>query len=210
MDDDFDRALMEALNEVVPPVAISPGLADRLVARARHRARFWRLLVAFLAVSAAFGAAWTASELANNAADDSRETADATPRLASDGSCPDDAEPAPAAASDSTSQPIPTPTKGEAQVTSTRLRSAAALAGAIALATAQPTAAGDDYQFIVSGYPAANPRQATRSAATGLETGAYRIASYSDALEARYRTCVASNASALRSDEFKCMMIIMR
>ena len=68
----------------------------------------------------------------------------------------------------------------------------------------------DGYQFIVSGYPAANPRQAARSAATGLETGAYRIASYADALEARYRTCVASNASALRSDEFKCMMIIMR
>ena len=93
----------------------------------------------------------------------------------------------------------------------TPLKSTAVLAGAIALATAQPTAAaGDGYQYIVSGYPAANPRHAARSAATSLETGAYRIVSAADALEARYRTCIASNATALRSDEFKAMIIIMR
>ena len=93
----------------------------------------------------------------------------------------------------------------------TPLKSTAALAGAIALATAQPTAAaGDGYQYIVSGYPAANPKQVASSASTSLETGAYRIVSAADDLEARYRTCIASNATALRSDEFKAMIIIMR
>lgn len=208
MDDDFDRALMEALNEVVPPVALSPGLADRLVARARRRSRLWKLFLALFAVSAAFGAAWTASELADNATDDDRrETADVTPRLASDVSRLDDADSTIAPSS----QPIPITTTGDSQVNTTPLKSTAVLAGAIALATAQPTAAaGDGYQYIVSGYPAANPRHAARSAATSLETGAYRIVSAADDLEARYRTCIASNATALRSDEFKAMIIIMR
>ena len=80
MEDEFDRAIAEALNEIVPPVAISPGLADRLVARARRRSRSRKLLFAFFAASMALGAVWTASELAGTGTaggDDSKhETAD--------------------------------------------------------------------------------------------------------------------------------------
>ena len=204
MDDDFDRALMDALNEAVPPVALSPGLADRLVARARRRSRLWKLFLALFAVSAAFGAAWTASELSSddNASNNDMESR----RLGGDLDWDNHR-----LGGDPTPQAIPSSTPGESQVNTTPLKSTAALAGAIALATAQPTAAaGDGYQYIVSGYPAANPKQVARSASTSLETGAYRIVSAADDLEARYRTCIASNATALRSDEFKAMIIIMR
>ena len=211
MDDEFDRALMTALNETVPLVAISPGMAERLVARAHRRSKRWKLFLASLAVSAVFGAVWTASELADNAADDDgHETAGATQHLMSNGSRPDGSD-ATSTSNTSPPQPITTPTTGETKVNTPRLKSAAAVAGAIALATAQPTsAAGDDYQFIVSGYPAANPKFAARSATTGLETGSYRIKGDADDLEARYRTRELSNATALRSDEFKAMIIIIK
>ena len=83
-------------------------------------------------------------------------------------------------------------------------------AAAICAAAVPSLSQADTYRFFVSGYPAANPRHAACSAATSLETGAYRIVSAADDLEARYRTCIASNATALRSDEFKAMIIIMR
>ena len=218
MNDDFDRALMEALNEAVPPVALSPGLADRLVARAHRRSRLWKLFLSIFAVSAAFGAVVTTTALMTET-----DTAPVeTTHTGATGVSPVEAahtgttgvSPVELQSDESvaqTSQPLSTPTTGNSQVNTTPLKSTAALAGAIALATAQPTAAaGDGYQYIVSGYPAANPKQVARSASTSLETGAYRIVSAANDLEARYRTCIASNATALRSDEFKAMIIIMR
>ena len=222
MDDDFDRALMEALNEAVPPVALSPGLADRLVTRVSRRSRLWKMFVALFAVSAVFGAVWTVAELAADGAADSDdtelETGDAirgSGTLAASSSGETVSNPA----NTPTSQTISTPTLGDPQVNTTPLKSTAALAGAFALTVAQPSAtraaiplstSGDGYQYIVSGYPAANPSRSTRSAPTNLETGAYRIASVSNALEARYRTREISNATALRSDEFTAMIIIVR
>jgi hypothetical protein len=218
MNDDFDRALMEALNEAVPPVALSPGLADRLVARAHRRSRLWKLFLAFFAVSAAFGAVVTTTALMTETDVPPVETMHTgttgvspveTMHTGTTGVSPVELQSDESVAQ--TSQPLSTPTTGNSQVNTTPLKSTAALAGAIALATAQPTAAaGDGYQYIVSGYPAANPKQVAHSASTSLETGAYRIVSAADDLEARYRTCVASNATALRSDEFKAMMIIIR
>ena len=222
MDDDFDRALMEALNEAVPPVALSSGLADRLVTHVRRRSRLWKMFVAIFAVSAVLGAAWTVAELAADGAADSDdtklETGDAirgSGILAASFS----GETVPNPAITPTSQTISTSTSGVSQVNTTPLKSTAALAGAFALAAAQPSAtraatplstSGDGYQYIISGYPAANPSRSTRSASTSLETGAYRIASASHVLEARYRTREISNSTALRSDEYTAMIIIMR
>lgn len=222
MDDDFDRALMEALNEAVPPVALSPGLAGRLVTRVRRRSRLWKMFVALFAISVVFGAVWTVSELAAAGSadgdDDGRGVADAireSGTLAASFSGETVSNPAIAL----TSQTISTPTSGDSHVKTTPLKSTVAFAGVLALAAAQPSAtraatplstSGDGYQYIVSGYPAANPSRSTRSASTSLETGAYRIASAADALEARYRTREISNATALRSDEFTAMIIIVR
>ena len=52
----------------------------------------------------------------------------------------------------------------------TTIKKAAALTGAIALAAATPTRA-DGYQFIVSGYPAANPSHSAVSSGTSLAVG---------------------------------------
>ena len=216
MDDDFDRALMEALNEAVPPVALSPGLADRLVTRVSRRSRLWKMFVAL------FGAAWTVSELAAAGSaeddDDGREVTDAV-RESGTLAASFSGETVSNSAITSTSQPFPIPASGNSHVNTTPLKSTAALAGAFALTVAQPSAtraaiplstSGDGYQYIVSGYPAANPSRSARSASTGLDTGAYHIVSASDAMEARYRTCIASNATALRSDEFRAMIIIFK
>ena len=92
---------------------------------------------------------------------------------------------------------------------STTLKKAAALTGAIALAAATPTRA-DGYQFIVSGYPAANPSRSDVSSGTSLAVGVLASASTSAALEARARTCDDSAGTSLRSDEFKAMVIIFR
>ena len=211
--DEFDHALMEALNEAVPPADFKTNLADRLVARAHRRTRLWKLFLAFFAVSAAFGTVWTASELSGNDMD----ADDEMPSLAADVSRPGDS--ASAVLADPNPEPITSSTTGDTEVTTPHLKSTAALAGALALSAAQPaatraapalTASGDGYQYIVSGYPAANPSRSARSASTGLDTGAYHIVSASDAMEARYRTCIASNATALRSDEFRAMIIIFK
>jgi len=77
----------------------------------------------------------------------------------------------------------------------------AALAAAI---TAAPLAAanGDEYQFIVSGYPAANESYSARSEAITVDAGVLRIASVSDDLEARSRTRGASTAIPLDATKF--------
>ena len=68
----------------------------------------------------------------------------------------------------------------------------------------------DTYQFIVSGYPAANESYAAASAATSLETATRSGGSAASALEARYRTWDESDGIALRSDTYRGMMIYIR
>ena len=91
----------------------------------------------------------------------------------------------------------------------TTLKTAAALTTAIALSAAQPAAA-DGYQYIVSGYPAANPSHSDISSGTSLGVGVLGDVSAANALEARARTCDDSAGTALRSDEFKAMIIIFK
>ena len=54
----------------------------------------------------------------------------------------------------------------------------------------------DTYQFIVSGYPAANKSYAAASSGTPIE--------------ARYRTWDESDGIALRSDKYRATIIIIR
>ena len=79
----------------------------------------------------------------------------------------------------------------------------------LAMAALSPLHA-DTYQFIVSGYPAANESYAAASAATSLETATRSGWSAASALEARYRTWDESDGIALRSDKYRATMIIFR
>ena len=219
--DEFDHALMEALNEAVPPADFATDLAERLAARTRRRARFWKLLLALGLFSAATGAVVTATALSTGTTDVSSVeplptgTTDVSsvepPSTGTTGVSPVDT------GGDSTS---PSSTlhsslltlnsqQGVPQVQNTTLKKAAALMGAAALAAATPVRA-DGYQFIVSGYPAANPSHSDVSSGTSLAVGALASTSASAALEARARTCDDSLGIALRSDEYRAMMIIFR
>lgn len=51
-----------------------------------------------------------------------------------------------------------------------------------------PCARAEDYQFIISGYPAANARSEMASTASALVTGTLATPSSALGLEARYRT----------------------
>ena len=68
----------------------------------------------------------------------------------------------------------------------------------------------DTYQFIVSGYPAANESYAVTSSGTSLVTATRRGKSAASSLEARYRTWDESDGIALRSDKYRATMIIFR
>ncbi len=68
----------------------------------------------------------------------------------------------------------------------------------------------DTYQFIVSGYPAANESYAATSAATSLETATRSGGSAASPLEARYRTWDESDGVALRSDKYRGLLIIVK
>ena len=71
--------------------------------------------------------------------------------------------------------------------------------------------ADEPYQFIVSGYPAANESYAASSAATSLETGTLSTPAASQGLEARYRTWLASEGTGLLSTLLKKgLMLIFR
>ena len=163
--DEFDHALMEALNEAVPPAEFSTNLAERLTRRMRHRTRFWKLLLALGLFSAATAAVVTVTTLSG---DETEETAaeTAAPHMESrhlGGDTSDwdsrhlggDSPPSPSTLNPSTSQHlnISTTQQGDPQVQSTTLKKAAALTGAIALAAATPTRA-DGYQFIGDGKSA--------------------------------------------------------
>ena len=208
--DEFDHALMEALNEAVPPADFATDLAGRLAARTRRRARFWKLLLALGLFSAATAAVVTVTTLSG---DETEETAaeTAAPHMESRHLGGDETNwesrhlggaPASSASTSNSQQGVP-------QVQNTTLKKAAALMGAAALAAATPVRA-DGYQFIVSGYPAANPSHSDVSSGTSLVVGMLASTSASTDLEARARTCDDSAGTALRSDEYRAMMIIFR
>lgn len=77
------------------------------------------------------------------------------------------------------------------------------LAAAVAVAAGAAIPAGADYQFIVSGYPAANESYPAAFAPTSLVTATRSGKSVSSALEARCRTWDESNATSLRSDKYE-------
>ena len=85
-----------------------------------------------------------------------------------------------------------------------------ALLGAAAISAAQLGAGGGEYQFIISGYPAADNCHSDVSSGTSLGFGALSDVSASDALDARSRTDDLSNHSPLRSDKFRGMNISIR
>lgn len=83
------------------------------------------------------------------------------------------------------------------------------VAVAIATGSAIPTDAA--YQFIVSGFPAANESYPTAFAPTSLVTATRSGKSVPSALEARCRTWDESNAISLRSDKYEgAFMMIVR
>ena len=101
------------------------------------------------------------------------------------------------------------PQQGEPIVQTTTLKAAAALTTAVALSAAQPAAA-DGYQYIVSGYPAANERQTDYSDGIALETATCRSTGDASELEARSRTRDVSSGIALDTTEYKAMVITIR
>lgn len=90
-----------------------------------------------------------------------------------------------------------------------RRRGLAAVLGFAAFAAVLPSVA-DDYQFIVSGYPAANVSYSAESSGTALVTSTRRGGSAAAALEARYRTRCESEGIGMRTDERKGLYIIIR
>ena len=219
--DEFDLALTEALNEAVPPADFATDLAGRLVTRTRRRTRFWKLLLPLGLFSAATAAVITVTTLSG---DEEEGTAAETAALHMEsrhlgGDTSDwdsrhlggDPPPSPSTLNPSTSQllNISTTQQGDPQVQSTTLKKAAALMGATALAAATPVRA-DGYQFIVSGYPAANPSHSDVSSGTSLAVGALGDVSAPADLEARARTCDDSTGIALRSDKYTAMIIIFK
>ena len=216
--DEFDHALMEALNEAVPPADFATDLAGRLAARTRRRARFWKLLFALGLFSAATGAVVTATALSTGTTDVSSVEplptgttgVSSVENTGTTGVSPvETGTPPPASSTINYQLSTLNSLQGAPQVQSTTLKKAAALTGAIALAAATPTRA-DGYQFIVSGYPAANPSHSDVSSGTSLVVGVLASTSASAALEARAFTCDDSLGIALRSDEYRAMMIIFR
>jgi len=208
--DEFDHALMEALNESVPRADFATDLAGRLVARTRRRTRFWKLLLALGLFSAATAAVVTATALSTGTTDvssvENTGTTDVSSVETGGGSSPSPS---------TTNYQLPTTNsttnspQGAPQVQSTTLKKAAALMGATALAAATPVRA-DGYQFIVSGYPAANPSHSDVSSGTSLAVGALASTSASADLEARARTTYDSDGIALRSDKYTAMIIIIK
>ena len=66
------------------------------------------------------------------------------------------------------------------------------------------------YQFILSGYPAANKSYSAASSGVALVAGTQSGASAASPLEARYRTWDESDGIALSSDKFVTMVIYIR
>ena len=166
-------------------------------------------LCLLLLLGAALGAVWLGNEISQDGHLSSDNAAHPLldDSLGSESRIPDGSEPAPSTLHSSlftlhSSQ-------GEPIVQTTTLKTAAALTTAIALSSAQPAAA-DGYQYIVSGYPAANERQTDYSDGIALETATCRSTSDASELEARYRTRDVSSGIALNTTEYRAMVIIIR
>ena len=72
-------------------------------------------------------------------------------------------------------------------------------------------AAGETYQYIISGSPADNESYSAVSSAISIEVATTRHdESAASPMEARYRTWDESDGIPLRSDKFQAMMIIFR
>lgn len=83
------------------------------------------------------------------------------------------------------------------------------LAAALAVAAWSAIPADAAYQFIVSGYPAANESHPSASASTALVSATRRANGDATAIEARYRTREESGPTALRSDKFEGAFILI-
>lgn len=89
-----------------------------------------------------------------------------------------------------------------------RRRALRAVAMAIlACAAFAPSALRADYQYIVSGWPAANESQSAQSPAVALETGMLATRSSAASLEARFRTSCVSDGHVQPVSAF---MLIIR
>ena len=89
----------------------------------------------------------------------------------------------------------------------------ALLIGTTIMSLVSLMASADEYQFIISGDPvaAATVDSSTAvSSGTSLVTGTLATSTAAASLEARYRTWDESDGVALRSDEFKAMVIFLR
>ena len=114
----------------------------------------------------------------------------------------------PLAAAESSPSSTTLETQGENQMNMNKVKKA--LVGAAAISAAQLGAGSGEYQFIISGYPAADNCHSDVSSGTSLEFGVLSDVSASDALDARSRTDDLSNHSPLRSDKFRGMNITIR
>ena len=83
-----------------------------------------------------------------------------------------------------------------------KAKAAAAALSAAFVAAPLAAANGDEYQFIVSGYPAENPSHSMMSDGIALETGALRVMGSADMLEARSRKSGCSVAIALNAQKW--------
>lgn len=79
-----------------------------------------------------------------------------------------------------------------------------------AMLAATSAAVADTYQFIVSGYPAANESYAAASGGIAFVTATRSGGSAASPIEARYRTWDESDGIPFRSDKFQATMIIFR
>ena len=70
--------------------------------------------------------------------------------------------------------------------------------------------ADNDYQYIISGVPVANPSQSLASDGIPLATGRYTRRSAESPLEARYRTFFASAGGKLLSTKFIASRIVVQ
>ena len=87
------------------------------------------------------------------------------------------------------------------------------LIGTTIMSFASLMSSADEYRFIISGDPVAAATvgsSAAVSSGTSLVTGTLATPATAVSLEARYRTWDESDGIALRSDEFKAMVIILR
>ena len=83
--------------------------------------------------------------------------------------------------------------------------------GILAAAALAPPAVAEGYQFLVSGYPAANASKSATSAGIALETGTLAAVVANEApLELRYRTSDESGGIALRTDAALAFTLVIR